>query len=376
MTLDSSCRYQEMILSRRRLYFTDSQMIFECHSQTFLEMLGIPSTHFPPKTKKDAAKPVLSDALLGCTTQMLGLEIAPTVFPSSANSAEDDIWVHIKEYSGRCLSYMDDTLNAFEGIFDARARGTGAYVHHFWGIPISERTRFATVGDRAGVLSFIHGLLWFTADNSDDKDHTAELTGTWFPSWSWARGMSCSVSHHGFPQIDESMVGQNQESIWATLIHMSGEREELWRYAQGRLDQSDYQPMVEFSSWLLEDVELIYDPVSEDIPTKDFLFTHPSFQEGRMSVQLDSRSTRHQTNIIAVYLGRTENTEINTPTQLFLLAERNAAGSLRRIGLGWCKMPKAYNDYKVKGEPELRWLPGPDQGDSLNAWKHGTVILE
>jgi hypothetical protein len=32
MTLDSSCRYQEMILSRRRLYFTNSQMIFECHS--------------------------------------------------------------------------------------------------------------------------------------------------------------------------------------------------------------------------------------------------------------------------------------------------------------------------------------------------------
>jgi hypothetical protein len=344
-------------------------MIFECHSQTFLEMFGIPSTHFPPKTKKDAAKPVLSDALLGCTNQMLGFKIAPTVFPSSANGAEDDIWVHIEEYSGRCLSYMDDTLNAFEGIFDARARRTGAYVHHFWGIPISERTRFATVRDRAGVLSFIHGLLWCVADNSDDKDRTAELTGTWSPSWSWACGMSCSVSHLGFPPIDESTVGRNQESIWATLIHMSGEREELWRYAQGRLDQSDYQPMVEFSSWLLEDVELNY-----DLGVRRFVFTHHARGERRMNVWLDSRSTRDQTNTIAVYLGGLGERESSRPTQHFLLAKRDTAGSLRRIGLGLCKMPEAYDHYK--GEAGLIWLPGPDQGASLNAWKYSTVILE
>jgi hypothetical protein len=54
--------YQELLLSRRRLIFSDSQMFFHCCSQEFYEMFSLHSQHFTLSDKNDTASDI-SDAM-------------------------------------------------------------------------------------------------------------------------------------------------------------------------------------------------------------------------------------------------------------------------------------------------------------------------
>jgi hypothetical protein len=374
ISMPGLCRYQEMLLSRRRLIFTDSQMILQCCSRTFYEILGLPSRYHPEQDEKHVASPVLNAPLLGCTEDMMNFQSPLDICPDLTTQAID-IWDLIQEYSGRHLSYPKDNLDAFEGIFDTYARETGAYTHHFWGIPIEVNTRSALVKNRSAVSSFVYGLAWIALLEDADERHAAKWREWWRPSWSWVDVMGHRITYDGHSLGRADDVAQNQESMWVTLIHQTGRREELWRYAQGRLDQFRYYPMIELSSWLLEDGRLVY-----NYDEKRFTFLHRSFDDESTKILAwpDSRRTRYRDKILAIYLGTTSFTfdqkNDTTPRQYFLFAERETDASLRRVGLGWCYVPDTCLDYG--DETRLRWLPGPDPGYSYNAWKHGTVVLE
>jgi hypothetical protein len=88
--------YQEGFLSRRRIFFTDEQVIFQCNNMTCLESLCIPmkALHAHVGTKVGR---VLDD-------------IKPL------DTRSQDIGHHIMEYSMRQLSNKEDSLNAFMGI--------------------------------------------------------------------------------------------------------------------------------------------------------------------------------------------------------------------------------------------------------------------
>jgi hypothetical protein len=174
-------RYQEMLLSRRRLVFVDSQMVFQCCKQYFQEACSLPSAIFTRQDPDDTKRHALSDAQLGCTSAIFGLSRPQSPFPEPIiGDFGKEIYDRIGSYSWKILSYSEDILNAFSGIFDAFNRSATDYTHHFWGIPILTYQGYAiqTSLDSA-VCSILYGLSW--------KPHARRLKrrpGQW-PSWSW-----------------------------------------------------------------------------------------------------------------------------------------------------------------------------------------------
>jgi ankyrin repeat protein len=149
--------YQESLFSRRRIFFTKSQVIFNCCSEWNCESIFRPLQHTELKDK--------------------GIIAAPDIWQPNRQSWS--IYQRITQYSDRKLSFEYDILNAFLGVLRAFERLEMPVLNH-WGIPIIQGQ---------GLLeSFMFGLSWQSAGNSRREK---------FPSWSWV-GWSGSISYH-FP---------------------------------------------------------------------------------------------------------------------------------------------------------------------------------
>lgn len=98
--------YQEGLLSRRRLIFTDHQVYYECASMHCCEAGDSPldilhgTDHWNNGTRK------------------FSQWNRPGIFPANIGGQyRSDIWKRIEEYSCRSLTYDPDVLNALTGIF-------------------------------------------------------------------------------------------------------------------------------------------------------------------------------------------------------------------------------------------------------------------
>ncbi|KAH7071341.1 heterokaryon incompatibility protein-domain-containing protein [Paraphoma chrysanthemicola] len=151
--------YQEMLLSPRRLIFTDSQMYFQCTVQHDVESLccGLTSSFFKGTYR---------------------------AFPYRSISHDRDaayaLSHRLMEYYQRQLSYKSDIIDAFLGIFMAfDASDELRYsVTHFYGVPMYHDKSNPEVARQ----SFLTSLLWFIkAENPGDV-----MYSNTFPSWTWA----------------------------------------------------------------------------------------------------------------------------------------------------------------------------------------------
>ncbi|KAK3365564.1 heterokaryon incompatibility protein-domain-containing protein, partial [Lasiosphaeria ovina] len=147
--------YQESLLSRRRLVFTDSQVYFQCHSMSCFETLSI---HLDDLHDQQSGR--FRDTTL------------PRVFPTLSPSdplAHISLWV--SQFSRRSFSFESDALDAFQGILRV-AEAKGWIRGNICGLPLPNRTR----ADSAALQNF---LLWETSPYGK-VSRRAE-----FPSWSW-----------------------------------------------------------------------------------------------------------------------------------------------------------------------------------------------
>lgn len=152
--------FQEGQLSRRRLVFTESQMYFQCQNSSDQESgdLAPHLSNFPQHKTR--------------------------AFPEPWTRATPWLlYERIVEYYPRQLSFKDDALRAFEGIFtwvgDQNASLTKSPVSHFWGIPV------LPWGEDNGIHNFLRGLCY--TDQSKMGRLSAKATDcTGFPSWTWA----------------------------------------------------------------------------------------------------------------------------------------------------------------------------------------------
>jgi hypothetical protein len=171
--------FQEARLSRRTLFFTNDQILFECASMSVQETVLLP----------------LDDAHQKHSHSM-GFECDPMrIFPPNGPGRfPTDIIEEITEYTLRSLAWSSDNLNAILGIFNnmnavqsdnQKTRGTEsknkivkpvkAPVYHLWGIPFLTKAEFQC-GDLLDYLCSI--LCWRCLSPST---RSPEL-----PSWSWA----------------------------------------------------------------------------------------------------------------------------------------------------------------------------------------------
>lgn len=165
--------HQEGILARRRLIFTDEQVIFECNGMDCVE-----SWSFPLDKRSSNKSEFLP-------------RIQPGAFMHKLTSLYPwDIMYYVQEYSQRDLTYPEDRINAMEGIFHA-FQNCQRPLHHFMGIPILPVVVVPCVNPRHGILvneqGFLTGLTWYAYGDTPGRRIPQ------FPSWSWA-GWTSKIS--------------------------------------------------------------------------------------------------------------------------------------------------------------------------------------
>ncbi|KAK3374700.1 heterokaryon incompatibility protein-domain-containing protein [Podospora didyma] len=167
--------FQEVLLSRRCLYFTETQCFFRCGRTLISDVSG------------ENVAP-LSPAL------DMGLSLALGVLGAVDRSFFTYRSI-VALYTRRTLSFDTDILNAFAGIMAFRSQ----IYHEFYG------KRSAGLGN----LSHSARLLWVSADgNATDQQHrrreipphpqpgaSSDHRQQHFPNWSWAGWKNTPVSH-------------------------------------------------------------------------------------------------------------------------------------------------------------------------------------
>ncbi|RSL74450.1 hypothetical protein CEP53_000294 [Fusarium sp. AF-6] len=148
--------FQEGVLSRRRLIFTEHEVSYECRGMVARECVELPERiHRIAATRY----PIHEDA---------------RVFSRRGHGRGPSIWTQISEYTERHLTHDYDILNAMLGIFEVAAeRKTPVY--HLCGVPIIRRS-FNNTDGQTLLEAFVTGLCW-KVDSGTRREG--------FPSWSW-----------------------------------------------------------------------------------------------------------------------------------------------------------------------------------------------
>lgn len=156
--------YQEGLLSRRRLVFTDTQVYFQCLESHYCESLSVPLEN-GSRTYQREIKPLMQH------TQ---------AFPSQGvGTLQHHLYERIQEYLLRRLSHDSDVLDAFTGVLHHFVRKEKP-IYHIWGTPF----KGSSVDSKESIQdSFLTALLWLP---SFDWKGTKLIRRGDFPSWSWA----------------------------------------------------------------------------------------------------------------------------------------------------------------------------------------------
>jgi len=160
--------HQETILSRRRIFFCNHQVYFECAGMRCYDSMNAPLEMLHTKDLKTFSK---------WNRPGLFSRVRQTKYPLDA------VFDHITEYTRRNLTRPEDILNGIMGTFHA-FESTYDSFRHYWGIPmvpdITNETIFTppTIRKSTRTEQFLTGLCWYLSEPGKRRPG--------FPSWSWA----------------------------------------------------------------------------------------------------------------------------------------------------------------------------------------------
>jgi hypothetical protein len=155
--------YQESVLAKRRLFFTQSGMYFECGQHSQVETV---KESFPYNE--------------GMETRFVHTDLHTIDSPM--------VYKHINAFTMRGLSYPSDSLRAMMGVFHHLER-SASIVCHYWGIPILPFPPYADESPRtlkssdSALAAFVRGLRWAKSGGVRNRPVAPRRLG--FPSWSW-----------------------------------------------------------------------------------------------------------------------------------------------------------------------------------------------
>lgn len=192
--------YQEGLLSRRRLVFTDQQMYFQCNNH----IVG------------PAPKPCIYYGW----SEVMSLASANIICSRNIPEYSDgffrfglspwEIWPRISEYTQRSLSHQEDILNAMLGILEkyAELKWFQSTFWHIFGIPGSHPVNLK---DKSWYDVFLRNLTWELPTPGKRREG--------FPSWSWA-----GWEGKGFVGRDDCVTPLlDQEERHVAVIHLEQE---------------------------------------------------------------------------------------------------------------------------------------------------------
>jgi hypothetical protein len=168
--------FQEGVLSKRLLVFTDHQTSFYCQTNSWMEGLGGHQFLPEPETQWDEA-PAAS----------LFTPFRPQ--PPEMTSLLDS-WDHfamlVQRYSSRHITFEEDAFNAFLGVMiDMRRTRSMAYT--LYGLPFFRFSGQEPIRQLNSImfaaLSWYHRDVFFTGEQS--TQHERYRRRVVFPSWTW-----------------------------------------------------------------------------------------------------------------------------------------------------------------------------------------------
>lgn len=273
--------YQEMLLSRRVLLFTNTRVYYQCLSGFGLE--GVTETIH-------GQREVPGSNVLTWTEKVPGTK---PVFPIlRGNLRENTILERLSEYFERTLSFPEDTIRAVLGIFNVLSAAETFRLKHLYGMPvISQRNNLGMVEQ-----DFVERLTWVAGTNrpehasrynlgteyglrsTDLSNFTpgAELAQrtNLFPSWSWAafkancpryelkRGIKlvfpCSHQHvnpdRSFDATNTGVkihrrTGVATETWGADWAVPDSASSKLPTFMDVTTDYADYDPRIDVTAW-------------------------------------------------------------------------------------------------------------------------------
>lgn len=214
--------FQEGLLSRRSLVFTENQVYYECAGTTFQEAIeyGPGSTH-----GLDDGSGVFSPwrgKVLGSTD----LETFAT-----KDASFHQVQRLVEQFTARRLSFDADSLNAFLGVL--RYFETNHDVYHIWGIPFVVHPTMVSHHPRHADAYLVDGLCWRHVHScwgdkgpepgADGGERRRPRRRAGFPSWSWA-GWEGAIKHDREAHDHQmSLFGALWSSPW-WLAHGDGEQ--------------------------------------------------------------------------------------------------------------------------------------------------------
>ena len=179
--------YQEALLSRRRLVFTDHQVYYECYGMHCYEVIDFPVLDLHIKSLQRFRRNHAG------------------IFPEGVGKHPWDMLARISEYSTRSFSYPSDALNGALGVL--RAFEDLEYpLTHYFGVPILSRYLKSIGGSvaakkRPSDNGLAVGLCW-----SLERPGKRRMG---FPSWSWA-GWSGKVWPQA-PDYENDTISEGSE---------------------------------------------------------------------------------------------------------------------------------------------------------------------
>lgn len=212
--------YQELVLSRRILYFTDDEVLFSCNDNFEWRE----SMHLERVMRVQSDSPGVHSTIDG----------KPSVKPLShyASSSQGLEWHgrymdHLENYGSRAITDPKDAIRAFEGVI--KALDDVYRMTHFNGLP----------------LKFLNTALLFRCIPPDPIDATDV-----FPTWSWAHWKSVEQCGYHGPKI---------------VVHV------VWY--QAKIDEPDFR-----TTFNLTDEPVKFTAISQcaEMSAQDLLSTVPS----------------------------------------------------------------------------------------------------
>jgi hypothetical protein len=156
--------FQEAILGRRRLVFTDDQVYFQCQRMNCFESLHHPLQDIHLKDKSKTYGWLRAGILGRDRGRIFGSFDRRS---QSLNGINSQYLSHVESYTARNLRFDEDSLNAFRGIIRQSP------LPNIWGLAY-------TSNFIQGSQIFAHSLMWMHTD--DSKRQRRRIL---FPSWTW-----------------------------------------------------------------------------------------------------------------------------------------------------------------------------------------------
>ena len=184
--------YQEAVLSRRCIFFTDEQVYFTCRNMNCCEALD--------RLHVDSDLCTGNRGLL--STNMFDPQEAIRDKFKGTKVKREGLWIfteHLSRYKLRNLTFPSDALNAFQGIISNLQYCT------VWGVPIAISSTTDDGDDTLYDMGFARGLSWGKEFSTKSKFVSLRRVPD-FPSWSWAGWIgpisSTSVTYESYYEVD------------------------------------------------------------------------------------------------------------------------------------------------------------------------------